>query len=109
MSAALNYEISRKNVLGKGSFATVYRGRHRSSGTVVALKRVECETNSQLENTLLREVELMQQCACKYIVKLFDSFRHGKYFWLVLEVRRVGIVVNFLLTLNKLSSVRVAH
>jgi len=59
--------------LGSGSFATVYRGQHKTTGVVVAIKAISLSRldRKSLEN-LEGEISIMQRVNHRNIVRMLD-------------------------------------
>ena len=53
------YQLLERSVLGKGSFGTVYEGRHTRSQEKVAIKR--CEVMNERQADIVREIKNVQQ------------------------------------------------
>ena len=72
--------------LGKGSFGSVYKARHRPSGTIVAVKVIPLtgEDEEGLED-MRREISLLQECVHPNVVRYFGSFMGDDYLWIVME------------------------
>jgi serine/threonine protein kinase len=79
------YEIDKNAVLGKGHYATVYRGRDKKTGLHVAVKVIQI-SKSRIE-ALKREVEVLRKVG-KHpnIVSLYDIFITDSELILVLEL-----------------------
>ena len=60
--------------LGKGSFGSVYKARHRPSGTIVAVKVIPLtgEDEEGLED-MRREISLLQECVHPNVVRYFGE------------------------------------
>jgi len=72
------YEFSTDELLGAGSFATVYRGRHVQSGRTVAIKAVDLLRVSQNlhdDRYLESEIKIMLSLRHPNIVLLEDAIR----------------------------------
>lgn len=66
-----DYVVTRH--LGAGSFATVYKGHHRSTGAVVAIKAISLRRldRKSLEN-LESEISIMKRVKHHNIVRMLD-------------------------------------
>ena len=61
--------FSAKNVLGRGGFGDVYRGR-LSDGTVVAVKRLKDPSNASGEAQFRTEVEMISLAVHRHLLRL---------------------------------------
>lgn len=78
------YNLERK--IGKGQFGTVYIGRERSTGTVIAGKSVDRSAlNSRLLKQMELEIKTMKQVQSDYIVKLYDVLMTTNNVYLIME------------------------
>jgi cyclin-dependent kinase len=59
--------------LGEGSYGIVYKAQHKSTGAIVALKRIriDCEEEG-VPCTAIREISLLKELKHANIVRLFD-------------------------------------
>ncbi|XP_037945690.1 serine/threonine-protein kinase ULK3-like [Teleopsis dalmanni] len=90
-----DYEILDK--LGVGSYATVFKVRHKQNKTFHAIKCVEMSklSHSSREN-LVTEIRLLRSLNHKYIVALQDFFWDEKNIYIVLEYCNAGSLYNFI-------------
>ncbi|KAF0742336.1 hypothetical protein Ae201684P_008694 [Aphanomyces euteiches] len=80
------YEVS-KLLLGKGTYASVYLGRERSTNTPVAIKRVlKTGLKSDLENVkALEEIAVLHGLHHDHIVNLHAAFSSPTHYMLVMD------------------------
>ncbi|KZS96920.1 other/ULK/ULK protein kinase [Sistotremastrum niveocremeum HHB9708] len=72
--------------IGKGSFATVYRGYHEVTRQVVAVKTVSRSIlTPKLVDNLWSEIHILKQLSHKHITQLIDIKERPKYYYLVME------------------------
>jgi serine/threonine-protein kinase ULK/ATG1 len=68
-------EYSLGKVLGKGSFAIVWKGSHLKSGREVAVKEINVkQLSAKLRQSLECEVSILQKVEHQNIVRLLDTF-----------------------------------
>eukprot|EP00048_Salpingoeca_helianthica_P010785 m.154818 g.154818 ORF g.154818 m.154818 type:complete len:926 (+) comp15138_c7_seq1:56-2833(+) len=66
-----DYELLEQ--IGEGTFGQVYRGRHRRTGEVVALKKIRMDNEREgFPITALREIRLLRQLQHSSIVRLLN-------------------------------------
>ncbi|ESO05802.1 hypothetical protein HELRODRAFT_77258 [Helobdella robusta] len=74
-------------LIGKGSFGKVYRGRKRCSGSNVALKFISKVGRKDKDIiNLKKEIEIMKNISHPYIVNLIDSFETPREVIVVTEL-----------------------
>lgn len=73
-------------VLGEGTYATVYRLFHRDSGLQFALKRIkEPLDNDSVTMVVMREIRVLRELAHLHVVNLIHVFRRDRRIQLVFE------------------------
>jgi len=58
--------------LGEGTYATVYKGRSRTTNEIVALKEIHLDAEEGTPSTAIREISLMKELKHTNIVRLHD-------------------------------------
>ena len=71
-------EFEIKKTIGKGNFGAVYSAVHKESDYLLAVKRLHVEVQSELAE-LQREITIMQQCDCPFVVRSVDQ----RFFYIV--------------------------
>lgn len=71
--------------LGEGTYATVYKGRNRSTGTLVAMKEISLDSEEGTPSTAIREISLMKELKHENIVTLYDVIHTENKLTLVFE------------------------
>ena len=78
------YQLNQE--LNVGSFAIVFRGRHRKTGRVVAIKSVNRTKLAPADDAaIFMEVALMANMDHPHIVKVHDFFEEPEWYLIVLE------------------------
>jgi serine/threonine protein kinase len=92
-----DYELF--ELIGKGSFATVWLGRHRLTGCPVAIKEYVFTVNDSLTievlATMRREIAIMQLLDHPFICDLFDVIESDVAGHLVMEYAEEGTLLDF--------------
>ena len=74
------------DILGKGSFASVYTAKRKSDGQIYALKKVNLSSLKDKEKTAaLREVQLLASLSHPNLVAYKESFIENNHLYLVME------------------------
>ena len=103
-----------KNELGKGSFATVWKGRHVEQNTEVAVKRVQPGDDTIEEGRafnrkyVVGEIAALKAIDHKNIVKIYHSTRKDGYIYMFLEYCEQGSLQKFVkeeLTLSEVTCI----
>lgn len=73
--------------LGRGAYGVVEKMKHRTTGTVMAVKRITHTVNSEEQKRLLMDLDIsMRSGACIYTVHFYGAmFREGDV-WICMEV-----------------------
>ncbi|KII63097.1 Cell division protein kinase 2 CRK1 [Thelohanellus kitauei] len=87
------HKYTRDEIIGKGSYATVYVGKHIQTARRVALKQISlfCAQDGKEDEYLgvpvsaARELSILKQMRHKNIISLFDCFSCPEYITLVFE------------------------
>ncbi|KAI9489322.1 serine/threonine-protein kinase pef1 [Zychaea mexicana] len=71
-NGAVEQRYARLEKLGEGTYATVYKGRCRLSGEIVALKEIHLDAEEGAPSTAIREISLMKELKHPNIMRLMD-------------------------------------
>merc|ERR1712230_361043 len=71
--------------LGEGTYATVFKGRNRQTGELVALKEIHLDSEEGTPSTAIREISLMKELKHENIVTLYDVIHTENKLMLVFE------------------------
>jgi len=72
-----------QQLIGKGSFGSVYKALHKETGTIVAVKIMPI-VGTDID-TLKKEVLVMKESVSSYIIKFYGSFLKDGDLWIVME------------------------
>ncbi|KAJ5580941.1 Sirtuin family [Penicillium hetheringtonii] len=76
---------SNSSDLGEGTYATVFKGRNRQTGEMVALKEIHLDSEEGTPSTAIREISLMKELKHESIVSLYDVIHTENKLMLVFE------------------------
>ncbi|KAJ3424911.1 sterile20-like kinase isoform b-related [Anaeramoeba flamelloides] len=76
------YEVLEK--LGEGNYASVYKGKHKKNGNIVAIKQISIDTDEDIQE-LIAEIEIMKQLDHENIVKYYGTYFHNDCLWIIME------------------------
>ncbi|KAK2741235.1 Serine/threonine-protein kinase [Myotisia sp. PD_48] len=95
---------TRLNEIGRGSFATVYRGIHNELNTFVAVKTVSLtRLSTKLRENLRLEIEILKSVQHPHIVALLDCYESGSTIHLVMEFCALGDLSRFIRKRNSMA------
>eukprot|EP00933_Yihiella_yeosuensis_P053906 TRINITY_DN52220_c0_g1_i1.p1 TRINITY_DN52220_c0_g1~~TRINITY_DN52220_c0_g1_i1.p1 ORF type:complete len:490 (-),score=118.13 TRINITY_DN52220_c0_g1_i1:303-1772(-) len=80
-----DYKFEQRSSLGEGSYGTVYKGTHRNTGAIRAIKAIDKAKISD-EKRFQVEVDIQQSLDHPNIVKLYEVFIDAKRIYLVMEL-----------------------
>lgn len=66
-------EFELEDLLGSGSYAQVYKARHRETNRVCAIKILSSEPCQDVLDKIMKEMNIMIQCENEHIVRCFGS------------------------------------
>ena len=88
----VNYII--EGILGRGSYATVYKARHKKINEFVAIKQIyKVKTTRE---KFSKELSLMKQIDHPFAIVLYDSFEDNDNFYLVMEYVEGETLISYL-------------
>ncbi|KIY69203.1 Pkinase-domain-containing protein [Cylindrobasidium torrendii FP15055 ss-10] len=80
---------SKLEKLGKcleGTYGVVYKARDTKTGRVVAMKKIRLEGEDEgVPSTAIREISLLKELDCEYIVRLFEIVHADSRLYLIME------------------------
>ncbi|XP_011796303.1 PREDICTED: cyclin-dependent kinase 1-like isoform X3 [Colobus angolensis palliatus] len=72
--------------IGEGTYGVVYKGRHKTTGQVVAMKKIRLESEEEgVPSTAIREISLLKELHHPNIVSLQDVLMQDSRLYLIFE------------------------
>ena len=92
-----DYIFTRKRI-GKGAFSTIYKGRHKETNKLFAIKEISFENLEKIRESIKREFTLMKKLNHKNIIRLHEVFfdNDEKNIYLVIDYYSKGDLSKFL-------------
>eukprot|EP00013_Stygamoeba_regulata_P022479 CAMPEP_0177653232 /NCGR_PEP_ID=MMETSP0447-20121125/13616_1 /TAXON_ID=0 /ORGANISM="Stygamoeba regulata, Strain BSH-02190019" /LENGTH=353 /DNA_ID=CAMNT_0019156655 /DNA_START=223 /DNA_END=1281 /DNA_ORIENTATION=+ len=78
--------------LGEGSFGVVCRVEERATGKPFAVKFIETDTSLMSMERIMKEIQILQNCNCPFIVRYFGCYVKENILWIVMEFCSGGSV-----------------
>ncbi|KAL6064146.1 STE/STE20/MST protein kinase, variant 3 [Balamuthia mandrillaris] len=76
--------------LGQGAYGSVYKGKHKASGLVMAIKSMS--NLGPAAESVEKEIEILKQCKHKHIVQYYGCCPKGKTLWILMDFCGGGAV-----------------
>lgn len=102
-----DYQFNRKDLIGHGAFAVVFKGRHRQKANLpVAIKSITKKSLSKSQSLLEKEIKILEELTKlqhENIVCLLDCKETTQYVYIVMEYCNGGDLADYLLQRGTLS------
>jgi len=96
-------DAQKLEILGKGAYGAVYRGRHIQTGHIVALKIINLDTEDDDVGDIQKEISLLQQLMMGVsggaqgvqslnVIKYYGSLMDGPKVWIIMECAEGGSI-----------------
>ncbi|KAF4086028.1 hypothetical protein AMELA_G00101480 [Ameiurus melas] len=97
MDTAGDFEYSRKDLIGHGAFAVVFKGRHKKkTDWEVAIKSINKKNLSKSQILLGKEIKILKELQHENIVALYDVQETPNFVFLVMEFCNGGDLADYL-------------
>ncbi|XP_056889449.1 serine/threonine-protein kinase ULK1a isoform X2 [Takifugu flavidus] len=104
MESVGKFEFSRKDLIGHGAFAVVFKGRHKEKRDwQVAVKCISKKNLAKSQALLGKEIKILKELKHENIVRLLDYQEIGGCVYLVMEYCNGGDLAEYLHTKGTLS------
>lgn len=79
-------EYAKIEKIGEGTYGVVYKGRHKATGQVVAMKKIRLENEEEgVPSTAIREISLLKELQHPNVVCLLDVLMQDSRLYLIFE------------------------
>ncbi|KAF7240814.1 Serine/threonine-protein kinase ULK1 [Varanus komodoensis] len=104
METVGKFEFSRKDLIGHGAFAVVFKGRHKEKPDVeVAIKCINKKNLAKSQTLLGKEIKILKELKHENIVALYDFQEMANSVYLVMEYCNGGDLADYLHNMRTLS------
>ncbi|XP_066544921.1 serine/threonine-protein kinase ULK1 isoform X3 [Amia ocellicauda] len=104
MESVGKFEFSRKDLIGHGAFAVVFKGRHREKHDwEVAVKCINKKNLAKSQTLLGKEIKILKELKHENIVALYDFQEMASCVYLVMEYCNGGDLADYLHSKGTLS------
>ncbi|KAJ7387640.1 Serine/threonine-protein kinase ulk2 [Desmophyllum pertusum] len=91
------FVYNKKDLIGHGAFAVVFKGHHRKKEDfVVAIKVITKKNLSKTQNLLAKEIKILKELHHENVVSLFDCQETSSNVFLVMEYCNGGDLADYL-------------
>ena len=94
-TTSLESQFQRLEMIGRGAYGAVYKGRHLATNSVVALKVVDLDTPDDDVSEIRREVALLSQMRdahTRNVVQYWGCWLQGASLWIAMDFAEGGSV-----------------
>ncbi|XP_056677910.1 serine/threonine-protein kinase ULK1 isoform X4 [Monodelphis domestica] len=104
METVGKFEFSRKDLIGHGAFAVVFKGRHKEKHDLeVAVKCINKKNLAKSQTLLGKEIKILKELKHENIVALYDFQEVASSVYLVMEYCNGGDLADYLHSMRTLS------
>ncbi|KAJ2485858.1 kinase that interacts with cdc31p [Coemansia sp. RSA 2320] len=83
--------FEKEELVGRGAYGVVYRGRDTATGRVVAIKVLNLDNEEDFSD-MQREINLLSQLHSPHIAQYYGSFVESSRMWIVMEYASGGSI-----------------
>jgi len=101
-----DYQFSRKDLIGHGAFAVVFKGKHRQKDLPVAIKSITKKSLAKSQSLLEKEIKILEELTKlqhENVVCLLDCKETPQYVYIVMEYCNGGDLADYLMQRGTLS------
>uniref|UniRef100_A0A0N4ZY26 non-specific serine/threonine protein kinase n=1 Tax=Parastrongyloides trichosuri TaxID=131310 RepID=A0A0N4ZY26_PARTI len=107
-----DFEYNRADLIGRGAFALVFKGRNWKTKETVAIKAIEKKNLTKSHNLLKKEIRILKELSTlkhDNLVGLIKCLETASYVYLVMEFCNGGDLADYLHTHRKLDERTIQH
>lgn len=95
---SLKYSVG--EVLGEGSYGTVYRGISLSSKVEFAVKILPFEADGGNLSNISKEIAMLKNLRSPFVVSFHESYIYDNEMWIIMECCRGGSLIDLIEVTN---------
>ena len=88
------------DVLGEGSYGTVYRGTSLSSNVEFAIKILPFEADGGNLSNIAKEIAILKNLRSPFVVSFHESYLYNNEMWIIMECCRGGSLIDLIEVTN---------
>ncbi|KAM8865742.1 serine/threonine-protein kinase ULK1a isoform 1-T1 [Synchiropus picturatus] len=97
MESVGSFEFNRRDLIGHGAFAVVFKGRHKEKRDLeVAIKCISKKNLAKTRSLLAKEIKILKELKHERIVRLLDYQEMGGCVYLIMEYCNGGDLADYL-------------
>ncbi|OHS98334.1 STE family protein kinase [Tritrichomonas foetus] len=85
-------DFSKKSVIGRGNFGTVYKSFNKKTGQILAVKEINLEESDDDLTEIQKEIDMLRACESQYVVKYYGCTVVGRHLWIIMEYMGGGSI-----------------
>ena len=105
-----NYHILKK--LGKGSFGSVFKVKHKITGEIRAMKMIKnifSSNTNKIDNKLLRELQVLKNLEHPNIIKVYECYIDEDYHYIITELVSGGELYDTIVKFQRFNEKKAAY
>ena len=105
-----NYDILNK--LGKGSFGSVFKVKHKITGEIRAMKMIKnilTSNSNKIDNKFLREIQVLKNLEHPNIIKIYEYYIDEEYHYIITELVTGGELYDTIVKFQRFNEKKAAY